>query len=286
MLITRKITTYRYRIARIPTLLLTLLGFCFYPNQLYAAAQGDSAFFFEPKNSIEISGSYEALSPHETYGDWKSFSVTYHRRERPDFNWFAQVTTASRKEGSGQLGAVGAYKDWSDSFYTYTSLSAGTSSDFLPKVRVDQDLNLKLGSQKDLVWTVGGSYIKYFDDHKDSIVSTGFTKYYSKNWDAGYRIFKSQSDPGSVTSYSHLFFLGHGKDKQQMTTISYSIGNQAYMATAFLSPSEVRNYSRLVTLNHRQWVDQNHGFFEEVSYLNLKNAYHKLGISLGVFNNF
>ncbi|WP_176215587.1 YaiO family outer membrane beta-barrel protein [Sporomusa malonica] len=231
---------------------------------------------------MEISTSYEHLSPHADYGDWKTLSLGFYRKERPDLTWYTQLSHLSRPEGSGQLAAVGAFKDWSDSFYTYTSLSAGTESAYLPRTRVDNNFNFKFGPEKRLVGSVGGSYIQYFGDHKDYILSAGIMAYL-KNSVAEYRIFRNQSDPGSVDSYSYLLSLSYGQDKHQWTTATFSSGKQAYLATYLATPQEVNQNSRMLTLNHRRWLGSEHGFFGDISYVELENSYHKTGVSLGFF---
>ena len=262
-----------------------VLVLCLYSRQLYAKPIVDEAFFFEPKNHIEVSTAYENLSPHDVYGNWKTVSLEFERKEAPDLTWFAGVDNFQRKSRNGFLGEVGVYKDWNDSFYTYTALSGGTSSDYLPKARIDQELHFKFGSEKQYVWNVGGSYIKYFGDHRDNIISTGLTTYINK-WSIGYQIFRNISNPGSVKSYSQEWSISYGKERQQLTTLTYSYGNQAYLATEISMPEAVDDKSNLVTLNHRHWLGIDHGYFAEVNRFNLKNGYRSTGISFGIFSEF
>ena len=237
------------------------------------------------KNRVELFASYEYLSPYDDYGDWKTLSAAFYRKERPDLTWFTQLGAFSRKEGSGLLAAAGAYKDWTESFYTYTSISAGTDSTYLPQIRVDHAFNLKFGPGKKFVWVVGGAYIQYFNVYKDYILSTGLIAYLG-SWMAEYRVFRNQSQPGSIESFSHLFSLSYGQEGRQWTTASYSFGKQAYLATELATPEAVKNNSFLLTLKHRHWLANYYGVFGELSYFELQSAYKKGGVLIGVFKEF
>ncbi|HMK55305.1 MAG TPA: YaiO family outer membrane beta-barrel protein [Dissulfurispiraceae bacterium] len=239
----------------------------------------------ERRNRIDLSGTYEYLHPHGNYGSWQNVTIAFYRRERPDFTWFAQLGGHSRKEGAGLFGAAGAYKDWTPWLYTYSALSAGTNSDYLPQLRVDHDFNIKLGPDRNFVWTIGGTYIRYFDEHRDYIVSTGLAAYLGK-WVAEYRVFRNISDPGSRVSYSQLFGLSYGQDGWQWTYGKLSFGKQAYLSTALETPEAINNNSVLATFGHRRWLGSDYGVFGEVGYFTLSNAYHKYGLTLGVFKEF
>jgi YaiO family outer membrane protein len=239
----------------------------------------------ERKNRIELSASYEYLHPHADFGDWENITATFFRKERPDLSWFVQLGAHARKEGSGALAAAGAYKDWSERFFTYTAVSAGTNAVYLPQVRIDHDFNFKIGREKNFVWVVGGTYIQYFNVHRDYIASTGLTAYRGK-WVAEYRIFRNLSDPGSIVSYSHLFALGYGQDGWQWTNATFSFGRQAYLATALAEPEAVNHNSIQTTLSHRKWLGKDYGVFGEISFFHLNHSYQKTGLSFGVFKEF
>ena len=262
--------------------LCLLFGILFSACPQPAAAEDNS---HELKNRIELSGTYEYLSPHAAYGDWETLSAAFYRKERTDFTWFTQVQAFTRKEGNGLLAAAGAYKDWTDSFYTYTAVAGGTNAAYLPQIRFDHDFNLKLGPEKKFVWVIGGTYIQSFGDHTDYILSTGLIAYRDK-WVAEYRLFRNLSQPGSQESYSHLFSIAYGQDGRQWTTAAVSFGKQAYLATQLATPEAVNNNSLLVTLNHRHWLAKNHGVFGELSYFDLQGVYQKAGMLIGVFKEF
>lgn len=252
-----------------------------------AAPLEDESFFFVPKNKIEVSVSHESVSPHSVYGNWKSMSVQYSRKAAVDFTWFAQFDMFSRNSGHGNLVTVGAYKDWNDSFYTYTALSSGSNVDYLQKFRVDQTFYLKFGPEKQYVWNFGGTYIDYHNDNTDKILQTGLTIYNNK-WAYGFNLFRNKSDPGSVTSYSREYTISYGKERQALTQLTYANGKEAYLAMDLAVPTAARNSSKLWSLNHRRWLglEKDHGYVIGVNYFDLENGYRSTEFTLGYFKEY
>lgn len=238
------------------------------------------------KNRFEISTSYEILDPSEPYTRWKNLNLSYYRIESDTFTFFLTVENLFREEGENTtIFTVGSYKNWTPSFYTYSSISAGTDSVYAPKFRFDNDFNFKFGENKNLIWTVGTTYIKYFDVHKDFILSTGFT-WYLKDLILSYRIFRNESDPGSVQSFSHSVSLQSGREKWRWLYLTFSFGHQAYTATYLTTPEEIRKRSYEIVLGGRKWLGDNWGIFGNLSYFHLLKGYVKYGITSGIFTEF
>ena len=239
----------------------------------------------ELKNRIELSGSYDYLSPHDAYCDWETVSAAFYRKERSDFTWYGELSAFTRKEGKGALGVVGAYKDWTETLYTYSAISFGTNAVYLPKMRLDHTFNIKFGPEGKFVWLIGGTWIRYYTPHRDFILSTGVTAYLDR-WVSEYRIFRNVSSPGAVESYSHLVSLAYGKESEQWTTVVLGYGKQAYQATELATPSEVSANSFSVSLKHRKWLKDNYGLMTELNYFNLQASYERGGVLIGVFREF
>jgi YaiO family outer membrane protein len=237
------------------------------------------------KNRIEITGSYEYVSPHDVYGDWESVSAAFYRKERQDFTWYGELDAFSRKEGKGMLAVAGAYKDWTDALYTFTAVAVGTNTVYLPATRIDLTFNMKFGPEQRLVWLIGGTSIRYNTPHSDLILSTGLTAYLD-TWVPEYRIFRNVSSPGSVVSYSHLLSLAYGRELWQWTTAVVGFGNQAYQALELATPENIKTDSFSFTLKHRRWIQKGYGLIGELSYFNLQETYKKGGFQLGVFREF
>jgi YaiO family outer membrane protein len=234
---------------------------------------------------LEASLTYEYLSPHETYGDWNSANIAYYQTLSPTFTYFVETSLAIRPEGNGVAGTVGAYKDWTSFLSTYSAVSVGSKSEYLPAFRADHDFNFKVDTNEHLVLTAGVTYIKYANDHFDFIVSGGPTFYWNK-WVLEYRLFHNESNPGAVVSYSHLVSAGYGEDGWQWTYLNISFGKQAYLATEVAMPETVSDNSLNVALLHRHWLGKHYGIFGEASFFRLEEGYDKYGITCGVFYEF
>lgn len=261
-------------------LVISFIAVCIIFIPMVFAEEGDGK-----KYRLEANISYEYLSPNDIYGSWKTLSSAFYGKPQRDFTYFIQFGAFSRKEGEALLGALGAYKDWGSSLYTYSAFSGGTESDYLPQIRLDHDFNLKFGTMKNFVWTLGASYIKYFDVHRDIVISTGIT-FYHNEWIWNYRVFRNDSDPGNIISYSQLLSTGYGREGWQWTYLDISFGKQAYLATYMVNPEEVRRDSLHISLKHRHWIGNDYGILGDISYFNLKDGYDKYGLSIGVFREF
>ena len=234
---------------------------------------------------LEASYLYEHLTPHDIYGSWHSLNLAYYDQLRRDLTYFIRLGAFSRDEGDAVLGNAGAYKDWSPSMYTFSSISVGSNSEYLPQIRIDHDFNFKFGPSKSIVWLLGASYIDYYDVHEDFILSTGIV-WYADEWILNYRLFRNNSSPGSVVSYSHLISTGYGREKWQWTYLNLSFGKQAYYATQLTNPEEVAQSSLFAGLVHRRWLGKDYGIFFDISFFKLNNGYEKYSFSPGVFKEF
>jgi len=238
------------------------------------------------KNRIELSASYEILDPSEPYTRWKSINLSYYRIQSDTFTYFITVENLFREEGEDTtIFTLGSYKDWNKSFYTYTSISSGFDSVYAPKFRFDNDFNFKFGKEKNIVWTIGTTYIKYFDVHKDYIISTGLT-WYLKNLILSYRIFRNESDPGNIHSYSHSISIESGEEKWRWLYLIFSFGHQAYTSTYLTTPEEIRNRSYEIDLGWKKWINDNWGIFGNIGYFRLLGEYKKYNITSGIFTEF
>lgn len=237
---------------------------------------------------IDASTSYYFLDPHGIYGSWYIGTVKYYNNSIKKFNYFIEADGFSRTiEGKGLLGTIGAYTIWTPWLYTYSDISSGTNYLFLPEFRVDNNFNFKLGKTKNIVWEIGGSYIKYNGNNLDLIASTGLTYYY-KRWIVSYRLFRTISDPGSIVSWSHFYSIGYGKRYWERTYLNVTTGNEAYLTT-YLPAQYQRNvnYNALdIEIHQRIWLRKDFGIIGNLDYFILQGNYRAFGINIGIFKNF
>ena len=234
---------------------------------------------------LEASYSYEYLDPRQAYGDWHTLNLALYTDISPTFTYLVEGTLFNRHGDNGIAGTVGAYKYWSSWLNTYSAISVGSNTEYLHRFRADHDFNLKVGKENICVLTAGATYINYSDNRYDFIVSGGPVLYLDK-WILQYRLFRNESNPGSVESFSHLISIGYGMEYWQWTYLNISFGNQAYMATYLSTPEAVNNDSLEIALKHRHWLGKYYGIFGEVSYFKLEEGYEKYEITCGVFYVF
>jgi YaiO family outer membrane protein len=234
---------------------------------------------------LEFGGSYEYLLPNDTYGSWKIGRIKFFDKPTPTFDYFLGIDGFSRIEGSAILFEGGAYKHWNDWFYTYTALSGGSNSVYLPKYRADQNFYFAVGPKKNIVLIAGATYIKYFDVHRYEIFSLGST-YYSNGWNLTYQHFFNISNPGSVYSSLDLVSLGIGSEGNSWTYFNVSYGKEAYLATYIATPQVVTHNSLYLEIKRQQWLGKTWGITTGISFLKLQEGYDKYGISFGIFKDF
>lgn len=234
---------------------------------------------------MEAAYSFESLSPNDVYGDWKTGTISFYDNPASGFTYFLKGGLYNRPEGNGKLGTMGAYVDWSDSLYTYSAVTGGSNSIYLPKTRYDHEFNYKFGPRKQYIFTCGITLIDYFTEYSDLILDAGPTVYWQK-FVFQYRFFHNISDPGDVTSDSHLLSIGYGEEGRHWTYVSLSAGNQAYLVTYVDRDLTFDNSSYDINLQHRHWIGQDYGVFGNLEYFNLENGYKKTGVSLGIFYEF
>jgi len=237
------------------------------------------------QDRFEVSIGYEYLDPSSLYGAWKSLNLAYYQKVSQDLTLLYQAGLFNRDEGSGGLFALGAYKDWTPSLYTFSQISAGSNTDYLPKIRLDHDFYYKFGEKKEWVGILGLTYIDYHDVHKDTILSLGMT-YYAPTYNITYRHFFNQSDPGNISSGTDLLSIGYGKEKDQWTYFDISYGNQAYQSLLDSGYSYINEDALNVKLTHRRWTDENSGWFGSIGYFDLDHGYKKYLFQVGYFIEF
>ncbi len=236
------------------------------------------------RNLVEFYGNREAITAGN--GNWDSGGMRYTRTE-DGYSGYFELNGYNRSKGDGSGGQIvgGLYKDWSDSLYTYSSMSTATNVDYLPRFRIDQDFNFKLGQEKNWVWTLGATYIDYHTPNSDTILSSGITRY-SDGLILSYRFFYNISNPGSLYSHSQSISADQGYWYRYLNTFIFSWGNQAYLATYLDSPESVNRNSNSFLYRHRHWVRDDWGFWIQVGVLDVSDSYSGKSAGAGLFFYF
>ena len=237
------------------------------------------------QDRVDVSFTYEHLDPSSDYGSWKNFNISYYQKYSKELTLVYQAGFFNRDEGSATLFSLGAYKDWNPSLYTFSQLTFGTDSEYLPKYRLDHDFYYKFGESKQWVGILGFTYIDYYNVHSDTIASIG-TTYYAPKYNVTYRFFINSSDPGNVNSNTHLLSVGYGAEKEYWTYFDISYGNQAYQSIYDGGYSNFNEDALNIQVKHRHWLTENTGIFGSIGYFNLDNGYDKYLFQIGYFKEF
>ncbi len=235
-------------------------------------------------NTIEFGGNMDFVS--NGFGRWDAARVRY-TRANDKYTWFIEANGYDRSESGGAAFApvAGIYVDWNKNWYTFTSLSTSTNSDYTPVIRADQDVNYKFGKTRQWVAVLGGTYIDYYTPQSAVIASAGMS-YYGKGFMISSRFFYNISYPGALSSVSGLLSVDQGHWYRYMNTLSISGGKQAYMATYLESPEAINRNSITVFFRHRHWIGKTWGFWGQISYSKVFDAYDAPGAGIGLFVHF
>ena len=234
---------------------------------------------------FEVDYSYDTLSPNNINGNWNTLMMTNYQKIEDGLTMLYQIGLFQRDSEDAGLASIGAYKNWTDTFYTFSQVTSGTSSEYLPSFRVDNDFNFKFGKDKNIVYVLGLTYTNAHDDHSDKIISTGLT-YYAPMYNMSYRFFSNQSDPGKVVSYSHTFSAGYGKEKWQWIYLNLSFGNPAYLSTTSNDFKEVKQNAKNIQIDYRKWTSNSTGLYGSLGYFNLSDGYKKNHLKIGYFAEY
>lgn len=174
------------------------------------------------------------------------FVIAHGRRDYADEDY-----SASRFKGT-------LYHDWTDRFYTRTSVAAASTSPVFPTHDITQELNYKIA--RNSVATGGVRHIRYFGG-RDAIALSAGGSYYFKGGFANYRYSSYDVDDlghshGHVGSVRINDRSGRG---QSQIWVGAGTALHEYEVLPALSKGEVRSVSlrRLQPLNDKVALDLN-----------------------------
>ncbi|MFO7659599.1 MAG: YaiO family outer membrane beta-barrel protein [Candidatus Cloacimonadaceae bacterium] len=233
-----------------------------------------------PQKSLEAEVAYDYLTPDSDYDAWKSAEVKYYHKFNPGNTLLLASGVSLRDVTIGWIQAA-YYRDWTKRLYTYTSLKAATESQWMGRLRLDNDINLKLGRESQFILVAGQSVIYYDEEKTDYILSVGGV-YYKPHYILEGRYLFNRSDPGKIWSNTVMASLRFGTMEKYWTTLTVSTGAQAYLGQANLLEVNQNVYS--IQLNQRIWVKAGSGVKFGLGYMNVEDGYEKYNFSIGWFH--
>jgi YaiO family outer membrane protein len=236
----------------------------------------------QPRGTIDVGGEYQRLTP--DLGTWKAFYIRGVFLQDAHNTWNAEITRRA------EFGDQGTYFTASDTHILnedwYMSLAAGASAGgfFLPQYRIDAAMNKKWRKQRNLVTSLGYMHAKAKDVHRDDMIEFGAAYYWQRPWTLEGAVHLNISHPGPALSESQFIALTRGRDRKHLVTLRVEFGTEAYQ---LVGPSTVLTQfqSQAVSLTWRQWTKGPWGFNVMPEYYH-SPAYHRGGITLGIFREF
>jgi YaiO family outer membrane protein len=232
-----------------------------------------------PQRSMEASLSYDYLTPEDEYEDWKSAEAKLYYRMNPRNTVMFGSGVSIRDVSLGWV-QTALYRDWQPRFSTYTSLTAATESQWMGKVRFDNDLNFKIGADYRYIVSAGQTLVHYNEDKIDYLLSIG-GMLYLPHLIIEARHYFNRSDPGKVWSDSDRLSVGFGTRGKYWTTVVGTIGGQKYMGLDNLGVVD-RDVSSISVLQEI-WLNPSGGIKFGAGYLTVKDGYDKYNANVGCF---
>ena len=98
---------------------------------------------------------YSIRQPSAIYSRVKEFNMSYYYKRSCETTILLGSSGYLQDEGNGLLAKIGLYQDWLPNVYTFTSVTTGTNTPYLPRFRFDHDFYLKVGESKQWVIPLG-----------------------------------------------------------------------------------------------------------------------------------
>jgi YaiO family outer membrane protein len=235
------------------------------------------------------SGTVEAGLLHHSVsaglGDWNQQFVRGTLRTSDATVWNADLVNAQQFGAHGALAAGGVThvldEDW------YGSLAASYGSGFFyPQARADAVINRKLGSERNLVASVGLTAVNAHDGHRDRSLLLGLSWYLPSAWvlQGGMRI--NRSNPGGVMANTKYVAATWGYNKQQYIVLRYDMGEEAYQYIGAGTADLLVNFrSNVLSGTWRKWLAPTYGFqLRAEAYHN--PYYNRRGLEAALFKEF
>ena len=233
---------------------------------------------------LDVDLLHDTLSPHDVYGDWTTATATLYVKNLPRVTPFVQVGMFERDHTKTGL-SLGAYLDWTTRLYSYSAFTTGGSSHYLHRARWDHTFYLNTGP---VIAVLGGGYMEDHDGHRDRYVSFG-PRWWRGRWIAEYRATWTESDPGSLVSWKHLFSAGTGEEGHSWLFVNLTVGREHYTAT-WVTPNQPVDHDFWdLSASYQRWLHPRFGVKALLGYVDLGSGidgYEKVSVGAGAFWEF
>lgn len=230
---------------------------------------------------VEAGGFYHPVS--NGFGHWKGGYARAVLSGARDV-WYLDAKAQEAFGDRGVYGALANVHTFGSRLYSQIGVGGGTGSYVLPDLRLDAALATKLGSDRSLVITAGGTFVKAKSIYEDRAAFGSLTWYAAAGVVAelGGRI--NWSDPNAVRSERAHAALTLGRSGRTLVALRGSAGTEGYQLTG--AAATLRRFrSKEIGFTWRQWAGGRFGFVLGGEVYD-NPFYTRAGASLGVFRGW
>jgi YaiO family outer membrane protein len=214
-----------------------------------------------PSTEIDLTQSaLDFASANDTYGPWHLSSLTF-LRSVPGSTYGAEIDYGSVQDASGAsrgtFADVNDTRTWSDSFYTFVSVGAGTANPY-PTLSAYVEANFKTLPSRRLVLSLGLGSNHYGSGYGEQFLSAG-GEYYWPKFVAGLRALVAENT-SSPTVVGALATFEYDPSTRRSVIGTLQLGPQNYLSAApALPPSRASYQGYAATLTVKQKISHSMG---------------------------
>lgn len=180
------------------------------------------------QSALEAGGFYHHVTG--DFGDWKGGYARAVLGGARDV-WYLDAKAQEAFGDRGIYGSLANVHTFSSRVYTQVGLGGGTGDFVLPDLRADASLGLKLGPDRSVILTAGGTMVDAKSGFRDKSLFGSLTWYASGAVlvEGGTRV--NWSSPGAVVSARGFGSLSVGRAGGTLLTVRGSAGSEGYQLT-------------------------------------------------------
>jgi YaiO family outer membrane protein len=196
----------------------------------------------------------------------------------------AEIVRQSHFADEGVFMGLGYTRILDDDWYATAGAGASDRGIFLPRLRLDGSAHRKWLDRRNLVTSLGVTYVVSRGPYRDVGLLLGATYYFESPWIVEAAARASQSSPGAMRSLRGLVAVTHGRDHRRYVTLRVEGGNEAWQVVA--AKAVVVDFPSLeASLVWRQWLAGRWGVNLRAAHYRSAN-YDRTSVDLGVFGEF
>lgn len=248
----------------------------------HAMAQSALSTKAETSGSLEAGGLHHSLTAR--YQNWNGQFIRGVLRSDSNNVWGAEIVDSREFGDEGTLLVLENTHTFNDRWYSAVSASGSNGGFYLPRLRLDVTVSKKWLTRRNLVTSIGVTAVNAKDGHQDRSMLLSTSYYFDAPWVIEHGTRTNVSNPGLVLSSSSYVAATYGRDKQQIMSLRFGYGQEAYQYIGANAPI-VNFKSQILTWTWRKWIRQQQGFQMRTEWYH-NQYYDRRGIEVSAFKEF